>query len=312
MEVDLQRRLQNALVECGVLHVLAVLHAGREPHAGCLALALGAEVAVHGGLQVGSGAAGLCAADRGNADDQAERHHREEGTRHPPIIRRGIVPLMRTLIALTCLAVLAAAAPQPAGAQDLVIVNARILDGKGGVIERGSVVVRDGKIVSVAAALRRRLPARSGSMRRAGRSCRASSTRIGTSPRAIRRSGWRKRRRTADAGVPRRRLHHRAVRDLSRSGDRAAAADRVRRGEGAAPVRRPDHSAGPAGAPPGWWRGAIRRASTRRGRRGVRRRRRARFPRPRRSRPSRRSPAGSTTTSRRSSRPRRADRKRRR
>jgi imidazolonepropionase-like amidohydrolase len=36
-----------------------------------------------------------------------------------------------------------------AAAQGLVITNARILDGKGGVIERGTVVVRDGKIVSV-------------------------------------------------------------------------------------------------------------------------------------------------------------------
>jgi imidazolonepropionase-like amidohydrolase len=34
-------------------------------------------------------------------------------------------------------------------AQDLTIVNARILDGKGGVIERGSIVVRGGKIASV-------------------------------------------------------------------------------------------------------------------------------------------------------------------
>lgn len=38
-----------------------------------------------------------------------------------------------------------------AAAQNLVITNARILDGTGGAIERGSVVVRDGKIVSVAA-----------------------------------------------------------------------------------------------------------------------------------------------------------------
>src|SRR5688572_12759367 len=37
-----------------------------------------------------------------------------------------------------------------ATAQNLVISDARILDGKGGAIERGSVVVRDGKIVSVA------------------------------------------------------------------------------------------------------------------------------------------------------------------
>ena len=36
-------------------------------------------------------------------------------------------------------------------AQSLVITNARIIDGNGGMIERGSVVVRDGKIVSVAA-----------------------------------------------------------------------------------------------------------------------------------------------------------------
>ena len=36
----------------------------------------------------------------------------------------------------------------PAAAQNLVLVNARILDGSGGVIERGSVVVRDGRIVT--------------------------------------------------------------------------------------------------------------------------------------------------------------------
>jgi imidazolonepropionase-like amidohydrolase len=39
-----------------------------------------------------------------------------------------------------------------AGAQNLVISNARILDGTGAVIERGSVVVRDGRIASVSAA----------------------------------------------------------------------------------------------------------------------------------------------------------------
>ena len=38
-----------------------------------------------------------------------------------------------------------------AAAQNLVIANARVIDGKGGVIERGSVVVRDGKIASVSA-----------------------------------------------------------------------------------------------------------------------------------------------------------------
>src|SRR5436190_4896210 len=39
-----------------------------------------------------------------------------------------------------------------ANAQNLTITNARILDGTGRVIERGAVVVRDGKIVSVSAA----------------------------------------------------------------------------------------------------------------------------------------------------------------
>src|SRR5678810_298695 len=38
-----------------------------------------------------------------------------------------------------------------AHAQNLTITNARILDGTGKVIERGAVVVRDGKIVSVSA-----------------------------------------------------------------------------------------------------------------------------------------------------------------
>jgi imidazolonepropionase-like amidohydrolase len=39
----------------------------------------------------------------------------------------------------------------PAAAQDLVISNARILDGNGNAIERGSVVVRDGRIAAVGA-----------------------------------------------------------------------------------------------------------------------------------------------------------------
>jgi imidazolonepropionase-like amidohydrolase len=55
---------------------------------------------------------------------------------------------VRAAFALVTLAVLAAA-PSPIAAQDLAIVNARILDGKGGVIERGTVVVRGGTIVSV-------------------------------------------------------------------------------------------------------------------------------------------------------------------
>jgi imidazolonepropionase-like amidohydrolase len=39
----------------------------------------------------------------------------------------------------------------PAAAQDLAITNARILDGTGGVIERGTVVVRDGRIAAIGA-----------------------------------------------------------------------------------------------------------------------------------------------------------------
>lgn len=59
---------------------------------------------------------------------------------------------MKKLLASVCLAVLGSFGwPQQAGAQGLVITNARILDGKGGAIERGAVVVRDGRIVSVAA-----------------------------------------------------------------------------------------------------------------------------------------------------------------
>jgi imidazolonepropionase-like amidohydrolase len=54
--------------------------------------------------------------------------------------------LMKRLLAFLCLMCWAPAA----AAQDVVITNARILDGTGGVVERGSVVVRGGKIVSVA------------------------------------------------------------------------------------------------------------------------------------------------------------------
>ena len=56
---------------------------------------------------------------------------------------------MKNLIALTGLAFMAGVSP--ASAQNLVITNARILDGSGKVIERGAVVVRDGRIASVAA-----------------------------------------------------------------------------------------------------------------------------------------------------------------
>jgi imidazolonepropionase-like amidohydrolase len=52
---------------------------------------------------------------------------------------------MTRLLAVLCLMCWA----QSVAAQDVVITNARILDGKGGLIERGSIVARGGKIVSV-------------------------------------------------------------------------------------------------------------------------------------------------------------------
>lgn len=55
---------------------------------------------------------------------------------------------MQRLIAIAALLAFAAA---PAAAQNLVVTNARVVDGTGRVIERGHVVVRDGKIASVAA-----------------------------------------------------------------------------------------------------------------------------------------------------------------
>jgi imidazolonepropionase-like amidohydrolase len=56
---------------------------------------------------------------------------------------------MKNLIALIGLALVAGVGP--AAAQNLVITNARILDGSGKVIERGAIVVRDGRIASVSA-----------------------------------------------------------------------------------------------------------------------------------------------------------------
>ena len=57
---------------------------------------------------------------------------------------------MTRLLAGICLTILASVGwARSLAAQDLVVTNARILDGKGGVIERGSVVVRAGKVASV-------------------------------------------------------------------------------------------------------------------------------------------------------------------
>jgi imidazolonepropionase-like amidohydrolase len=55
---------------------------------------------------------------------------------------------MKAFLTLACTLCLALSA-QHVAAQTLVVTNARILDGTGRVIENGSVVVRDGKIVSV-------------------------------------------------------------------------------------------------------------------------------------------------------------------
>ena len=53
-------------------------------------------------------------------------------------------------LALTLLFCLALGALVPLAAEDLTITNARIVVANGNVIERGSIVVRAGKIVSVA------------------------------------------------------------------------------------------------------------------------------------------------------------------
>ena len=76
-----------------------------------------------------------------------------------------------------------------AAAQDLVISNARILDGTGAVVERGTVVVREGRIAAVGANAGTRLRTPCASMPAAAPSCRASSTRIDTSFKATRRAG---------------------------------------------------------------------------------------------------------------------------
>jgi imidazolonepropionase-like amidohydrolase len=56
---------------------------------------------------------------------------------------------MKPLVASVCVVLVCLAVVRDSAAQDIAIVNARILDGKGGVIDRGSVVVRGGRIESV-------------------------------------------------------------------------------------------------------------------------------------------------------------------
>ena len=57
----------------------------------------------------------------------------------------------RSLAGVVVGALWAAWFPQDVLAQDLVVTNARILDGSGGVINRGSVVISGGKVASVSA-----------------------------------------------------------------------------------------------------------------------------------------------------------------
>ena len=58
---------------------------------------------------------------------------------------------MSTFTRVSCVTAVVLFLAVGASAQNLVITNARVLDGTGKVIERGTVVVRDGKIASVSA-----------------------------------------------------------------------------------------------------------------------------------------------------------------
>ena len=59
--------------------------------------------------------------------------------------------MRRTMYRVLCLVAAGLLAPHAAAAQDVAITNARIVVGNGPVIDRGTIVVRGGKIVSVAA-----------------------------------------------------------------------------------------------------------------------------------------------------------------
>ena len=235
------------------------------------------------------------------------------------------------LIVLSVTSIVTLCSSRESLAQNLVDHQRRILDGKGGAIERGSVVVRDGKIVSVAAGSppnvpgarvidaqgqngdarlhrrpsshhwRRGDPAQWLDQQDAARGCRSSSTpasRRWCPPvmppdqiLELRRSGPR-RAPSRDRGSSRQ-----DASGLARAGG-AGGRGRARARAAARRLRRLHHQRGGAAA--------IPRDSTTRGRRFVRPRLRARF-RPRtRSRPWKPSPRPASTTSRRRSRSRRA------
>ena len=123
-----------------------------------------------------------------------------------------------------------------AHAQNLTITNARILDGTGRVIERGSVVVRDGKIASVRPR-RRPPPADHDQRQRQDRD--AGTDRRAPPHRDRQRRGLaRTARATANPGVSRSGLHYRARCDRSAAGDRGAETDRGRTNEGSPALRR--------------------------------------------------------------------------
>ena len=112
--------------------------------------------------------------------------------------------------------------------QDLVIVNGRILDGTGKVIDRGTVVVRDGKIASVSAG-----SAAAGGARTVDAAGKTVMPGFIDAHRHLVQGndGQRWLAETAPdaaAGVPRRGLHERAVGDRSAAGARSAQAHRRR------------------------------------------------------------------------------------
>ena len=167
---------------------------------------------------------------------------------------------MRTLVAVACVAVTAALGPvRDSAAQDLIVSNARIVDGKGGVIERGSVVVQDGKIVSVSSGA----PARVSGAQTLDAQGRTLMPGFIDAHRHIAQGDpaeWLTTCGAADAGVSRCRFHHRAVRDLPRSGDRVAAANRIWCDQGprlylGSIIRSRERRSGPTGAGRGGGRG---------------------------------------------------------
>src|SRR5690606_19026632 len=59
------------------------------------------------------------------------------------------VPMLRVVTGSIALLFALAAVPSPAAAQTTAFVGARIIDGRGAVIERGTIIVRDGKSAAV-------------------------------------------------------------------------------------------------------------------------------------------------------------------